>query len=142
MTTTPASEWITRQILPKDAKTSNVKSTKYRQLYRWVSWCTEAITLDEAVAHLSPCGGVGACIVQVRRGPQGGWTGAFFITHAADLPSPAALRKKITINGNLPEPVTLYYGWKHEHPAGARVKAPEPPPVEHGQYRAHLVLHA
>lgn len=142
MTTTGA-EWLTRQLLPKDAKASNRSGIhNYRQLYRWVSWATEPITLDEAFVHLSPCGGAGACVVQVRRGPQGGWTGAFFITAASDLPTPGMLRKKITVNGNIPEPPTLYYGWKHEHPAGARVAAPKPPRVEHWHYRAHLVLHA
>lgn len=132
---------ITRQLLPYGVSSPNGKYD--RALWRWVTWDVEPITLEMAAAHLSPCGGASACVVRVRRGPKGGWTGATFVTAASDLP------KQSQMSGKLPAAhtahVTLYYGWKQNRVGNGRqgnVPVPLPDGIFGDHYRAHLVLHA
>lgn len=144
MTTT-----VTRQLPPWDGQgTGGAKGMTMAQrltLFQWVTWDTEPIDRVEAGAHLVVCGGTGACVVRVRRGPKGGWTGASFITHAADLPAPTAMRQRKTTDGKVIEAITLYYGWKQQR-VGPGQKGNSPVPLPNNifgeHYRAHLVLHA
>jgi hypothetical protein len=124
---------LQRQMLPYGAMVVG-RSTDVRKQYRWVTWCEEPITYQQAEYHLGT-GGPAACVVTVFRGPKGGWPEARFVRRHDRLPTP-----KFTggVGGN-PVPRTYYYGWVQEGSAPVPVKLPA---VDHEQYRAHLTLHA
>ena len=111
---------LTRQLLPFDVR-SDAKSTDVRKLWRYVTWAVEPINRHEARAHLRLAFEDGGCIVWVKRGPKGGWTGARFYARQDMM--------KIPINHS------LHYGWVHRDK-----HCRDTMPAEE-QWRATLALH-
>lgn len=114
---------LTRQLLPCDADMKAGARLMARQ-FRWVTWVAEPVTRGEAAAHLWLAGSDGGVVVQVVRGPKGGWTGAVF------------RRPRNAMPPKWKADTTWYYGWEHSrsHPKDWM------PPDE--QWRATLVLYA
>ena len=118
---------ITRQLLPfghaRRAQSPGMRA-EIRKAYRWVTWAVQPVTLGQARAHLIT-GGEGACVVQVLRGPRGGWIEAAFRVGIPDV-----IKFKVG--------TTFHFAWLHldnaAHPKDTMR------PIE--QWRAHLELHS